>query len=333
MKRTSSFRRALAALPFLVALAACGGGAGGATGTAATDTDAARAAGAEANAATGLPVTVRSADGREVTVADTSRIVPLLGNIAEVVFDLGLGDRVVGRDVSTTFPEAEDLPIVTRAHDVSAESVLSLRPTVVLVDTETGPAEALDHIRNVGVPVVVFERATRVDEIGARIETIATALGVPERGRDLAARAEADIAAVQERIPDAPAPRVAFLYLRGQAGVYLIGGPGSGADSMIAAAGGVDAGSAIGLSDSFTPITSEAMVKAAPDVILMTTTGFESVGGVDGLVQMPGVAQTPAGRNRRVITIEDGLLFSFGARTPEALASMIEQLFPSASAS
>ena len=74
-----------------------------------------------------LPVTVASADGRTVTVADVSRIIPLQGNLAEIVFDLGLGDHVVGRDISATFDEASHLPLVTRAHDVSAESVLSLR--------------------------------------------------------------------------------------------------------------------------------------------------------------------------------------------------------------
>jgi len=115
--------------------------------------------------------------------------------------------------------------------------------------------------------------------------------------------------------------------MRGQAGVYLIGGKGSGADSMIAAAGGVDAGTASGLDDPFTPITTEALVGAAPDVILMTTTGLESVGGLDGLVAIPGIAQTPAGRDRRVVTLEDGLLYSFGSRTPEAIAALIDGLY------
>ena len=108
--------------------------------------------------------------------------------------------------------------------------------------------------------------------------------------------------------------------MRGQAGVYLIAGPGSGADSMIEAAGGIDAGTAIGLDHPFTPFTSESLVEAAPDVILMTTTGLESVGGIDGLLDIPGIAQTPAGEQRRIVTVEDGLLYSFGPRTPDALA-------------
>ncbi len=276
-----------------------------------------------------LPATVTSADGSEVTVTDASRILPLWGNLAEIVFSLGLGDRVVARDASATFAEAGGLPVVTRGHDVSAESVLSLRPTIVLAQTDTGPPEALDQIRGAGVPVLVLDTPTSVDDSIARITTVAEALGVPQAGEALAARTAAEIDAALAAVPaDAEPPRIAFLYMRGSAGVYLLGGPGSGADSMIAAAGGVDAGSWMGLDRAFTPLTSEALVTAAPDAILMTTTGLASVGGLDGLVAIPGIAQTSAGRDRRVITVEDGLLYSFGARTPLAIAEIVRQLYP-----
>ncbi len=276
-----------------------------------------------------LPTEVESADGRTVRVEDVSRIVSLWGNITETVYGLGLGDNVVGRDVASTFTEAEDVPVVTRGHDVSAESVLSLRPTVVLVDPTIGPPEAVNQIRNAGVPVVVVDEVVTIEGIGGRIRQIAQALGVPGAGEALAEQAAEEIAAIQAEIPDdAPRPRVAFLYMRGSAGVYLLAGPGSGADAMITAAGGDDAGTAMGLDDPFTPITSEALTQAAPDVILMTTTGLDSVGGIDGLMQIPGIAQTPAGRDRRVVTVEDGLLYSFGGRTARALELMIDQLHP-----
>ncbi|HUR77663.1 MAG TPA: ABC transporter substrate-binding protein [Acidimicrobiales bacterium] len=277
-----------------------------------------------------LPVTVDSADGRRVTVRDTRRIIPLWDNLAEVVFALGLGDRVVARDTSTTFAQARRLPLITRAHDVTAESVLSLRPTLILADEQSGPPEALRQIRDVGVPVVVFRRPTRVEEIAAQIRSIAAALGVRDAGGELAAKTTVDIDAVRHGLPRrAKRPRVAFLYLRGNAGVSLIAGPGSGVDSMIRAAGGSDAGTAIHLVNPFTPLTSEALVKAQPDVILMTTTGLKSVGGINGLLDVPGVAQTPAGRDRRVVTMEDGLLFSFGTRTAHALRTLADAFYES----
>lgn len=281
----------------------------------------------EPDAVLSLPATVPSADGTEVTITDSSRIVPLWGNLAEVVFSLGLGDRVVARDASATFAEAAHLPLVTRGHDVSAESVLSLRPTIVLAQTDTGPPEAIDQIRGAGVPVLVLDTPRSVDDAIARVELLATALGVPAAGAALAQRTADEIAAARATVPTGDAaPRVAFLYMRGSAGVYLLGGPGSGADSMIAAAGGIDAGTAIGLEQAFTPLTSEALVAAAPDVILMTTSGLASVGGIDSLAEIPGIAQTPAGRDRRVVTIEDGLLYSFGARTALAIQHIVDQL-------
>lgn len=273
-----------------------------------------------------LPVTVTSVDGRQVTVTDVSRILPLRGNISEIVFALGLGDRVVGRDISATAEEVEDLPVVTRAHDVTAESVLSLRPTIVLADTDTGPPEALDQIRNVGIPVVVFDAPTSVDDVGSRILDISTALGVSEAGEQLASTTASEIAEVTADVDDAQRPVVAFLYVRGQAAVYLLGGPGSGVDSMIAAAGGIDAGTDEGLSRPFTPLTSEALIAAGPDVLLLTTTGLESVGGIDGLLQIPGIALTPAGMNERIVTVEDGALFSFGVRTPQVVSQLAAKL-------
>lgn len=329
-ERTASPVRAVLLAALLVTLlAACGtsssaGIADGETGSAGTANQPVPIV--ADGAAPVLPVTVDSADGRSVTVTDISRIVILQGNIAEVVFALGLGDHVVGRDISATFDEAADIPLVTRAHDVSAESVLSLKPTVVLADTDTGPPEAIEHIRNVGVPLVVFDTATSVDQIGPRIEAVATALGVAPTGAALAADTNEALAAATADIPVDDRPSVAFLYMRGQAGVYLMGGRGSGADSMIETAGGTDAGTAIGLDTAFTPITSEALVLAAPDIILMTTTGLESVGGIDGLVEIPGIGQTPAGRNRRVVTVEDGLLYSFGVRTPDAVTELAARL-------
>lgn len=278
-----------------------------------------------------LPVTVDSADGTKVTVASADRLVPLTGSLNEIVFTLGLGERVVARDITATFEQAEKLPVVTRAHDVSAESVLSLRPTLVIAETTTGPAEAIDQIRGAGIPLLVVDPAKGLDDVGTRITTVAHALGVDTAGKELSTRTAERIAAVQKRIPapgDGDKPRVAFLYLRGSASVYLLGGRDSGASSLLEAAGAVDAGKESGLDKDFTAITSEALAKAAPDAILLMTKGLDSVGGPDGLVKIPGVAETPAGLDRRFVSVDDGVLLNYGPRTDQVLASLVEQLYP-----
>ncbi|MFJ1938784.1 MULTISPECIES: hemin ABC transporter substrate-binding protein [unclassified Kitasatospora] len=320
----------LLALGLLLALTACGpsGTAGGAAAASSSRApDAVEPLPVEP--VPQLPATTASVDGRQVTVTSAERIIPLNGSLSELVFSLGLGPKVVARDVSTTFQQAAALPVITQAHDVSAEGVLSLHPTVVLADRSTGPAEAIAQIRAAGVPLLVLDDAKRLADVGPRIDTVAAALGVPDAGRQLKERTEQRIDEARAAAPAAARhPKVAFLYLRGSASVYLLGGPASGAGSLIEAVGGQDAGTAAGLTGDFTPLTSEALVKAAPDAILVMSKGLDSVGGVDGLLKLPGVAQTPAGLDRRIVSIEDGQLLSYGPRTPQVLREIAAQLYP-----
>jgi iron complex transport system substrate-binding protein len=278
-----------------------------------------------------LPVTVDSADGRSVEVTDVSRIIAvnLSGSLAEIVFTLGLGDNVVGRDISTTFDAAEHLPVVTNAHDLSAEGILELDPTVVLVDDSIGPEQVLDQLRATGIPVVVVPEAWSIEEAYPRMAAVAAALGVPDIGAKLIERTKAEIADALETAPEGESPTIAFLYVRGTAGVYLMAGDGAGPDDLIEAIGGVDAGTAVGL-EKFRPITSEGLVSAAPDVLLLMEDGLESVGGVDGLVDIPGIAQTPAAQNRRVVAMDDGSLLSFGPRTGQVVRELARRVYAGA---
>ncbi|MFC9971643.1 hemin ABC transporter substrate-binding protein [Spirillospora sp. NPDC127200] len=330
-----------ASLALVLGLTATGCAAGSG-GTASGATDAAAACGPSTMAAASrdvdplkpaptpkLPVTVESADGRKVTVTAARRVLALnlYGSLSEIVFSLGLGGRVIGRDASTTFPAARSLPLVTdQGHDVSAEAVMRLDPDVVLADKSIGPPEALDQIRAAGIPVVMIGDEQTLPAVGEHITAVAAALGVPAAGRALNDRVTRRIEAAKAKAPRSGTPlRVAFLYLRGTAGVYLIGGKGAGSDAMIEAVGARDAGTAAGLA-GFRPLTSEGMINAAPDVLLVMSAGLESVGGVPGLLKLPGIAQTPAGRNRRVIDADDGTLLNFGARTGETIEALAKAL-------
>ncbi|MFF3210781.1 hemin ABC transporter substrate-binding protein [Streptomyces sp. NPDC002886] len=329
--RLSRFAVALTAVVLALGVSACGGTAAPspATGAPALPDRVEPLAQAPAPA---LPATVASADGAQVTVASAERVIPLTGGLNEIVYTLGLGPKVVARDITATFEQAADLPVVTRGHDVSAESVLSLRPTLVLAETTSGPAEAIQQIRDAGVPLLVVAPAKSLDDVAKRTDTVAAALGVKEAGAQLNRRTADRIAAARTALPaSGKKPRVAFLYLRGTASVYLMGGSDSGAGSLLEAAGAVDTGPESGLGKDFTPITSEALAAAAPDAILVMSKGLESVGGVDGLVKIPGVAQTPAGMDRRVVSVDDGVLLNYGPRTDQVLTSLITQLYGKAS--
>lgn len=255
-----------------------------------------------------LPATVTDATGATVVIKDLSRIVSLSGGVTELLFALGLQDNVVGRDVTSDIPGTEDIPLVSQGHDISAEGVLALEPTLILADTQSGPPEAIDALRAVGVPVVILPEVWSIAESIPRARLLTSAIGMPSAFPVLSAALGGKTAKL-----DSPLT-VAFLYLRGTAAVYLMGGKGSGADSLIEAIGGIDAGTKAGL-EAFTPLTPEALVASSPDVILVMEKGLSSVGGIDGLLKLPGVAQTPAGKQRRVISVPDGELLSFGPRT------------------
>jgi len=272
-----------------------------------------------------LPTTITDATGADITIDTAEAIVPLSGSLSEIVFTLGLGDHVVARDITATFEQAADLPIVSHGHDISAEGVLSLQPDLILAETSSGPQTALDQIAAAGVPIVVFDPADGIDSAAQRIGTVAAALGVPDLGAQLTERTQTSIAAATAGMDLTDPPRVAFLYLRGSASVYMIGARDSGATSLIEAAGGIDAG-AEALEGDFLELTPEALAAAAPEVILVMDKGLDSVGGIAGLLEIPGVAQTPAGEQERIAHLPDGIMLNYGPRTGDVVADLAEQL-------
>jgi len=244
------------------------------------------------------------------------RVVALANGSAEIVAALGFKDILVGRDVASTVPELKSIPIDESAMQVSAEAVLAQHPDLVFIDSNTSPTTALTTLRDAKVKLVMVPSAFTLADINAKETVIAGTLGTPKAGRAL----EAQVTALK-----APKTgiRVAFLYMRGTASIYLIGGPGSGADSILQAEGFTDVGAA-NLKNPFNALTAEELIKLQPDVLLLMTKGLASVGGISGLVQIPGIAQTPAGQHRRVVTVDDSLLLSFGPRT----IPMAKQLRP-----
>ena len=101
-----------------------------------------------------------------------------------------------------------------------------------------------------------------------------------------------------------------------------VAGANTPADAMIGAAGGVNAAAEAGIVE-FKPLSPETVVAAQPDVILVLEKGLESVGGVGGLLAIPGLADTPAGQARRVVALDDLYLLGMGPRTGQALADLV----------
>ena len=250
-----------------------------------------------------------------------SRVVVLANGVAEIIDSLGGHRLLKGRDISSTEKSMTDVPIVTSGHQIISEKVIALKPDVVIIDASSGPKAAIDQIKSAGIRVVSTPESWTLKDIAPKISAVAAVIGADEAGKNLITSMEKSLGSSRF----STSTRVAFLYLRGTSSIYLIGGPGSGADSLIAAIGATDVGAET-LPHAFNTLTAEALVAAKPDVILVMSKGLESVGGMSGLVKLPGIAQTPAGKNSRVIDVDDSLLLSFGPRTPSLVKKLSDAL-------
>lgn len=279
-----------------------------------------------------LPVELTDADGYDVTVTDVSRILALdiYGTYTKTLSGLGLADNIVGRTVSSTEPNLADRPVVTEGgHNINVEAVLELNPTLVIVDHSIGPRDAIDQIREAGVTTVVMEPQRTIDSVGEDIITLGDTLGLPDEARKLAERSIKEIDESKEAIktiaPEEPM-RMAFLYARGNGGVFFIMGEGTGAQDLIEGIGGVDLAAENNLSYA-EPANAEALARINPEVIIMMTDGLKSTGGIDGLLERPGVAQTIAGQKQRVVTIPDGQSLAFGPMTGQTLVKLAKAVY------
>lgn len=260
------------------------------------------------------------------TAAAPPRLVTLGGPVTETVFALGSGSQVIAVDVSSTWPpEAAALPKVGYHRALSAEGILSLRPGLVIGTDEAGPPTALRQMKDAGTRVELVPVEHTVEGTRRKILAISALLGKEDAGRKLVASLEADLEVVKARIAASKSrPRVLFIYARGQ-GTLSVSGRATAADAIIALAGGVNAVTGY---EGYKPLTPEALAAARPDVILLTTSGLESVGGKATLLDQPGVALTPAGKNGRIESLDDGLLLNFGPRLGKGALELARRLHP-----
>ena len=250
--------------------------------------------------------------------SSAKRVIALANGSAEILVSLGLKQILIGRDIASTEEVLLDIPIVTSGHQVVAENILKLNPDLVLIDRATGPLAAIKTLSENGIKIVQVRQAWTLSDINLKIADIAGAVGAIPSGAALSEKINQSLSEVKKADRKA---RIAFLYLRGGNSIYLLGGKGSGADSLITAINSVDAGAEFS-KDPFTPVSAEVLAELNPDVILVMSKGLSSVGGVAGLKALPGVAQTTAGKKGRILAVDDSLLLSFGPRTPDLILQM-----------
>jgi iron complex transport system substrate-binding protein len=284
------------------------------------------------NNPSGTGITVTDAGGKTVTISDSSRIVSVGTALTETIYALGAGSRVVGVDNSSSdyIKETSTLPKVGPRTTLAAEGILALKPTLLVVTSDAGPPQVIDQLRNAGVTTLTLPADYTIDAVKDKVRRIARALGAEAKGEELANSIDRDMTEVRNLLARTQSkPKVMFVGRGPNMPNATMSGTGTTIDEMIRLAGGTNPMSSF---QGFREMTDEAVVSAAPDVILMTEKSFERSGGIDGVLKFPGVALTPAGKNRRVVAVSDMYFQGFGPSVGRAVRELTLKLHPELSA-
>lgn len=248
------------------------------------------------------------------------KIVSLNGAISETIAALGGESQLVGVDVTSTYPESIKATAQDLGHirSITLEPIVALQPTLVIAAEKDFSPELQTKLKEAGIELKLIKQDYSVDGAKNLIKEVAGVLG-KEDTKTLTDKIDTDLGQVEKF---ETAPKVLFIYARG-AGTLMVAGEKTPFESVVKLAGGQNA--VTGFED-FKPLTAEALVQGNPDVILLFDSGLGSLGGIDGLLAIPGVSQTNAGKNKAIVALDGGLISNFGPRTGEAALALNKAL-------
>jgi len=266
------------------------------------------------------------------STAAPRRVVVIGGALAECVYALGMERVLVATDSTCTYPRAAlALPKVGYLRTLSSEGVLSLRPDLVLMSSDAGPPEALAQLRGSGVRLAEVPEHHDAQTARHKIAQVAQVLGVAPAAAPLLTTFDAAFEVSQQQAKARLAKRtpVRAAYLLGHAGMQpMVAGRDTAADAMLRYAGAVNVfAEGKGAFKAYKPLTSEGMALTAPNVLVTTTDAVEAAGGVNAFLSAPGLAATPAARNRRLVMMDTLYLLGFGPRLPQAVDELSRRLY------
>lgn len=260
------------------------------------------------------------------TPRDTSRIVAIGGAVTEILYALGVGERIVAVDTSSTYPpEAlKTKPNVGYMRALSPEGVLSAGPSLIIALEGAGPPDAVKVLKGAAVPFETVPEPRNADSVVANIRRVADLAGVPERGAALAQAVEQDFAALAALRARITTPRSAAFVLSASGTAPVVGGAHTSADAIFALAGVENAMRAV---NGYKPAVDEAVLGAQPYAIILMKDSNHAVGD-DAIAAMPAFAGSPAAAARRLYRMDGGYLLGFGPRTPQAARDLAALIYP-----
>jgi iron complex transport system substrate-binding protein len=272
-------------------------------------------------------VTVVDAGGRSVRVTDASRILCIGGDVTEIVYALGAGDRVAAVDTTSQFPPQalKEKVSVGYMRALSSEGVISVGASLVLASERAGPPEVVKTLKASSVPYVEVPDVFSPDGLMQKIRLIAQAIGTEAEGDRIAQHLTAGFAALATLRGKIGRPVRALFVLGVQNGRIMVGGKGTSADAVLELAGAHNVAAGI---NGFRPVGDEAVLDMAPEAIVgMRRTADTDTHDLSQLFDLKGVQSTPAGAAKRLVVV-DGAYLLFGPRAPDAARDLMHSLYP-----
>lgn len=242
------------------------------------------------------------------------KIVSTDGVLSEIVCGLGLASQLVGVDVTSTYPESlKKLKQIGHNRNISAEGILSLNPDQVLVNKKAMINPGLvGQLQQTGKKVVVFDHEYSIAGAKKLIREVGAHFNRQKAAEEMVKRIDEDLKKLSK---SGKSKKILFIYARG-AGTLMVSGEDTQVDEMIVLSGNQNAAKGF---KEYKSLTSEALIAANPDYLLLFEDGLKSLGGTEGLLKIPGISYTNAGRNKKVITMDGLYLMGFGPRVGSAL--------------
>ncbi len=246
---------------------------------------------------------------------DSSRVTIAGGSLTEIIYLLRQEDKLVAVDITSNFPEeAKQLPSIGYVRALSAEGVLSLSPSLILGEDDTGPPAVMEQLSRVGIQIEIIPEENTADGIIKKVKCVAEILGVNDNIKDETLsnlNADANELKLLTETNKKEPPKVMFI-LSMESGSPTVGGRDTSADGLIKMTG------ALNVMDSFEgwkPVSTEAIIQAKPDFILISERGLNSFGSIEKLGQHPSLVFTPAAKNNNIIAMDGMAMLGFGPRT------------------
>jgi len=257
---------------------------------------------------------------------DTSRIIAIGGSVTEIIYALGLQDRLVAVDTTSVYPPdaLATKPNVGYMRALSAEGVLSLNPTMILALEGAGPPNVIEVLKKASVSFVAVSDDPTAAGVGAKIRFVAKVMGAADKGEALAQRVDADFERLRKSLSGVSSRKKVLFVLSLANGRPLVSGVDTPAHGILELAA---ADNAITQFDGFRPASDEAIIAGAPDAVLMMRRVSAS-SSPDEVFSLAALAATPAARSKRLIAMRGQYLLGFGPRTAHAAWDLANRLYP-----